>query len=327
MNNHINWGIIGCGDVTEVKSGPAFNRVPQSSLIAVMRRNAEKAEEYAKRHNVPQWYGNVDDLLANPDINAVYIATPPSSHEELTLKALNAGKDVYVEKPMALSESACLNMQLTADKLGRKLSVAHYRRFMPYFQKVKQLIEQDAIGEINSVNLKIMQGRDNNVIAKTTENWRMNPSISGGGLFYDLAPHQIDLMIFLFGDVKSATGLSVNRSGKEEVDDIVSGQILFQNNIMFNGFWSFNNASTDNTDSCEIFGTKGKLSFGFFGETKIELKTSNRQDIIEVTHPKHVQEPIIEKVTAYFLGKEENPCSGKIGAEVLRIMDLFSGRI
>ena len=327
MNSHINWGIIGCGDVTEVKSGPAFNRVPQSSLIAVMRRNAEKAEEYAKRHHVPKWYSNADDLLANPDINAIYIATPPSSHEELTLKALNAGKDVYVEKPMALSGVACLNMQSAADKLGRKLSVAHYRRFMPYFQKVKQLIDQGTIGEINSVNLRIMQGRDNNVIAKTAENWRMDPSVSGGGLFYDLAPHQIDLMIFLFGEVKEAKGLSVNRFGRGEVDDIVSGQILFQNSIMFNGFWSFNNAPADNTDFCEIFGTKGKLSFGFFGETKIELKTADKQDIIEVAHPKHVQEPIIEKVTAYFLGKEENPCSGKIGAEVLRIMDLFSGRI
>lgn len=327
MNNHINWGIIGCGDVTEVKSGPAFNRVPKSSLIAVMRRNAEKAEEYAKRHNIPKWYSNVDDLLANPDINAIYIATPPSSHEELALKALNAGKNVYVEKPMALSESACLNMQFIADKLGRKLSVAHYRRAMPYFQKVKQLIDEGAIGEVSSVNLRIMQGRGNNVIARTAENWRMNPSISGGGLFYDLAPHQIDLMIFFFGEVKAAKGLSVNRFGKDEVDDIVSGQILFQNNIVFNGFWSFNNAPADNADLCEIFGTKGKLSFGFFGETKIELKTADRQGIIEVAHPKHVQEPIIEKVTAYFLGKEENPCSGQTGAEVLRIMELFSGRI
>ncbi|ADY50653.1 oxidoreductase domain protein [Pseudopedobacter saltans DSM 12145] len=325
--NHINWGIIGCGDVTEVKSGPAFNRVPHSSLVAVMRRNAEKAEDYAKRHNVPKWYNNIDDLLSNPDINAIYIATPPSSHEELSLKALHAGKDVYLEKPMALSATACLNILSVADRLGRKLSVAHYRRFMPYFEKVKQLISDGLIGEINSVNLRILQGRDNNVIAKTAENWRLDPSISGGGLFYDLAPHQIDLMIFLFGDVKSATGLSVNRYGNGQVDDIVSGQILFQNNIMFNGFWSFNNAPLDNVDFCEIFGTKGKLSFGFFGETKISIKTADGENIMEIVHPKHVQEPIIERVSAYFREEGENPCSGEIGAEVLRVMDVFSGRI
>src|SRR3979490_889057 len=99
---NINWGIIGCGDVTEIKSGPAFNKVKNSSLIAVMRRDAEKAKDYARRHQVPKWYSNADELITDPDVNAIYVATPPSSHEEYTLAAVKAGKPVYVEKPMSV---------------------------------------------------------------------------------------------------------------------------------------------------------------------------------------------------------------------------------
>src|SRR6266481_1427478 len=102
----INWGIIGSGDVTEIKSGPAFNKVKNSALVAVMRRNEEKVKDYALRHNVPKWYTDAGSLINDTDVNAIYIATPPSSHEEYTMAALEAGKPVYVEKPMALNAAS-----------------------------------------------------------------------------------------------------------------------------------------------------------------------------------------------------------------------------
>src|SRR4051812_2264086 len=114
----INWGIIGCGDVTEIKSGPAFNKVPGSSLAAVMRRDAEKAKDYASRHNVSRWYSDPYELIADPEVNAVYVATPPSSHQEYAIAALKAGKPVYVEKPMSIDVSSCMNMVNTARQTG-----------------------------------------------------------------------------------------------------------------------------------------------------------------------------------------------------------------
>ncbi|MEO7291992.1 MAG: Gfo/Idh/MocA family oxidoreductase, partial [Ginsengibacter sp.] len=129
--NKINWGIIGCGDVTEIKSGPAFNKVKSSSLVAVMRRDAEKAKDYAKRHGVPKWYADTNNLINDADVNAIYIATPPSSHEEYTLAALKAGKPVYVEKPMAVNAAAAKNMIKAAQEKNAKLTVAHYRREQP----------------------------------------------------------------------------------------------------------------------------------------------------------------------------------------------------
>lgn len=325
MNNSITrWGIIGCGDVTEKKSGPAFNRVGNSVLQAVMRRNASKAEDYARRHGVPQWYSDAEDLLANPDINAIYVATPPSSHEELTIKALRAGKDVYVEKPMALNSASCLRMQQVAEETGRKLSVAHYRRFLPYFVRVKELITNGNIGEVRSVSLRLMQGSNNQVVTQTKDNWRLNPAISGGGLFHDLAPHQLDLMIYFFGEVLSVSGIGVNQSGISEADDMVAGQILFKNNVLFNGLWSFNNSSADNQDVCEIYGSKGKITFGFFSSSRITIHTSSGIEEMEIEYPLHVQEPFIGQVVAYFQNEGPNPCPAADGVEVLRIMDIMT---
>ena len=153
--NKINWGIIGCGDVTEIKSGPAFNKVKNSSLVAVMRRDAEKAKDYARRHQVPKWYTDARRLIDDPDVNAIYVATPPSSHEEYTIAALEAGKPVYVEKPMALNWTAAKNMMKAAQEKNSKLVVAHYRRGQPFFQKIKQLLEEKVIGDLRFVRLDL----------------------------------------------------------------------------------------------------------------------------------------------------------------------------
>src|SRR5215203_4739288 len=147
----INWGIIGCGDVTEVKSGPAFNKVPQSKLVAVMRRNAEKAKDYARRHGVEKWYSDATSLINDPNVNAIYIATPPLNHEEYTIEALKAGKPVYVEKPMAIDAVAAGRMSTIAKQTGIKLCVAHYRRQQPLFLKIKSLLEEKAIGNVRLV--------------------------------------------------------------------------------------------------------------------------------------------------------------------------------
>src|SRR5689334_4034900 len=197
----IKWGIIGCGDVTEVKSGPAFNKVNNSSLVAVMRRDAQKAKDYAERHKVPKWYSDAHQLINDPDVNAIYIATPPSSHEEYTIAAINAGKPVYVEKPMSVDAVSAQRMVQAANDAKIKLSVAHYRRGHQLFNKVKQLVNDNAIGSVRLVRSAIhkkpvTQDEMNN----PGRAWRVDQSIAGGGLFNDLSPHQLDLMYYFFGE-------------------------------------------------------------------------------------------------------------------------------
>ena len=210
MDNHyINWGIIGCGDVAEVKSGPAFQKAKQSKLVSVMRRNEEKVKDFAKRHNVPFWTTNALDVLNDRTINAIYIATPPSSHLEYALQAIKLGKHVYLEKPMVLNTNEAKILVEAVKNKNSKLTVAHYRRYLPVFMRVKQLIESNVIGKVTHAKIKISQSKNASLIAKTEESWRLNPDVSGGGYFHDISPHQIDLMYYYFLKIDSVKGINI----------------------------------------------------------------------------------------------------------------------
>lgn len=323
----INWGMIGCGDVTEVKSGPAFNKVPNSSLVAVMRRNAAKAADYAKRHGVPKWYSKAVDLINNPEINAVYIATPPSSHLEYAISALKAGKFVYVEKPMTTGLSSANKMLNAVKETNGKLVIAHYRRAQPQFKKLKELIDQKTIGETKFIRLKFYR---KNIKAEQLEiskyAWRVNAAIAGGGLFYDIAPHQLDLMYYYFGEIEEANGFSVNRNKLYSVADYVSGQILFKNKILFSGIWCFDIGENEQEDHCEIIGERGRIEFSFFDRQEIKIIINNKTEMIQFEKLLHAQQPIIEKVVNYFLGKGTNPCPVEDGVKVMEIMEKFTAK-
>lgn len=320
---HIRWGIIGCGDVTELKSGPAFNKVPNSSLVAVMRRDAEKAKDYASRHNVPKWYSDATELINDPDVNAIYIATPPLQHEEYTLQALAAGKPVYVEKPIAVNAGAARRMAEATAHYGVKLSVAHYRREQPMFLEIKNMLSRNLIGDIRFVQLQMLQPKNTDIIAASATNWRVDPAISGGGFFHDLAPHQLDLMLYYFGKTRRASGISIHQDGVYLADDLVTGQILFDNGVVFNGTWCFTVAESDQTDRCEIYGSKGKISFPVFGnKVTVAMNGVNEEYIFEALQ--HVQQPMIGKVVEYFLDKGENPCSADEALQSMELIESFT---
>lgn len=321
----INWGIIGCGDVTEVKSGPAFNKVPNSSLVAVMRRDGSKAKDYAERHNVPAWYDDASMLINDPNVNAIYIATPPSSHEAYAIAAIDAGKPVYVEKPMSLDAETAFKMAGYADLKNVKLSVAHYRRAQPQFVKVKQLLESKIIGDIRMVKLDYFHvPLSNEELQEPKTSWRVDPTISGGGLFHDLSPHQLDLAYYFFGPVERATGLAKRQSAMGNVDDMVSGNILFENGVVFSGAWCFNIAPGQQKDCYEIYGSLGKISFNVFDTQLIALILNDTTENFYFDKLPHAQQPMIEKVVEYFLDEGPNPCSGWEGGAVMKLIDDFT---
>jgi predicted dehydrogenase len=313
----LNWGIIGCGNVTEVKSGPAFNKVTGSSLIAVMRRDAGKAADYAKRHNVSRWYSDAAQLINDPDVNAIYIATPPSTHEEYALMAMKAGKYVYVEKPFTLDASSARRIAEAAKKSGIKLCVAHYRRQMPLFKKVKQLLDEHYIGKTITASIIFHQ----HGMAPSADNWRLDPAISGGGYFHDLAPHQLDLLYYFFKAPVHVQGISINQAHTYEADDTVACTMVFENGAVMNGLWSFSAAAEEEKDICEITGTEGTIWFSVFGMKEIVIRKNGKEEIIPFEPLQHVQQPMIEKIVAYFSGVGNNPCSGDDGYTVMWMMD------
>lgn len=323
----IKWGIIGCGDVTEVKSGPAFNKVNNSSLVAVMSRNPEKAKDYAFRHQVPKWYSDANELINDEEVNAIYIATPPAFHEEYTLAAFKAGKPVYLEKPMTLDYESALKIKNTAINKNIKLAVAHYRRQQPLFKKVKQLLDEKIIGDIRFAKIDFYKkSLTKNDLENPRIAWRVNNEIAGGGIFHDIAPHQLDLMYYFFGAIEKASGFATNQAGLYDADDIVSGNILFKSGVIFNGLWCFNVAEEDEKDGCEIVGSKGKINFPVFEHEKIIITINGKTEIIPFVPLQHVQEPMIQKVVDHFLGKGPNPCSAEGGAIVMQLMDQFTDK-
>lgn len=318
-NDLISWGILGCGDVAEVKSGPAFNKVPNSKLVAVMRRDAAKAEDFAIRHQVPLWYDNAEEMLANDDINAVYIATPPSSHLDYALMALNAGKHVYLEKPMVMSSEEADVLVNAAKKSDRKLVVAHYRRELPLYKRVKALLEAQEIGDVRFIDIRFLKAHDHS----SANNWRLDPEISGGGLFHDLAPHQLDLMYYFFGDFASAKGYAQSLNKETKVSDLVNGIINFNSGVQFRGIWDFNMPSGQEEDECTIYGNKGTIKFSFYGE---ELVLNRNGEIARSTYHnlENIQQPFIERTVKFFLGQEPNPCTAEEGKSIISLMDSFT---
>lgn len=319
--NQIVWGIIGCGNVTEVKSGPAFNKVPNSSLNAVMRRDKVLAKDYADRHKVSKWYTNAHDLIHDDQINAIYIATPPDSHEEYTLASFQAGKPVYVEKPMALNASEAKRMLEASEKYSCKLSVAHYRRAQPRLIEIRRLIHENMIGDIISSEIKLSQAPSPGV----EQTWRVNPSISGGGLFHDLAPHQLDLMLYFFGEPKTVQGSSSNLGGIYQADDFVNADILFGNGVSFNGIWDFTVRPEDEQDLCEIIGSKGRISFPIFSDG-CTLKLEGKTEELSFAPIQHVQQPMIEQVVNYFRDQGPNPCSANEALIVMEMLDRITSK-
>jgi predicted dehydrogenase len=316
----INWGIIGCGKVTELKSGPAFNKVSDSNLVAVMRRNAALAEDYAKRHNVPRFYSKADDLINDNEINAIYIATPPSSHSEYAIKALKAGKPVYIEKPMALNYRECVRINKTAERLQLPVYVAYYRRTLPGFLKIKNLVETGEIGKPRFINFQIFNFPSEDEKAGRLP-WRVRPEFSGAGHFFDLASHQLDYLDFVFGPVIKVSSVAVNQAHLYEAEDFVSASFVFSDNIVGTGIWSFNVSREGNRDSFEIVGEKGIIKTSTFTYEPIVLINGNgRQEFIN-ERPENIQFYLIEQIVKALSGKGDVVSTGVSAARTSKVMD------
>ncbi len=320
-NQMIRWGIIGAGDVTEVKSGPAFQKASGSALVAVMRRKGLKAEDYAKRHGVPKWFTSAEMLISDPGVDAVYVATPPSTHAIYAMMAMKAGKPVYVEKPMATSYAECLELLKVSEETGMPLFVAYYRRTLPAFLKVKELVENNEIGRILTVNIRLYKQANEKGKTREEMNWRVDPSIAGAGHFYDLASHQFDYLDFLFGQIREVHGIAVNRSGLYPAEDTVTAVFGFENGITGTGSWCFTADKTAETDIIEIIGENGLITLPCF--THGEVTKVNRIGVhkFRFSNPENIQQNLIQEVVDTLLKKRTCVSTGISAARTNRVLE------
>ena len=318
---NVRWGIIGVGDVCEKKSGPAFYKIEHSSLDAVMRRNEEKAKDFALRHKVKRYYTDANELINDPDIDAIYIATPPQSHKEYAIMAMKAGKPVYVEKPMAMSYTECIDMLEVSKKTGQKLFTAYYRRALPYFLKVKELLDIQAIGKILSVDIKYLRLANEADKDINTQPWRVKKEIAGEGYFFDMAPHTLDIMDFLLGEIIEAKGFAQNLGGFYDVADTVSATIKFQSGVIGIGLWCFVSSPQSEEDSITIIGSDGYIRFNTFAFNPIQLANKNGETFYETPQPEHIQQPLVQTIVDELRGEGNCPSTGISGARTSKVMD------
>lgn len=323
----LKWGFVGCGEVTEMKSGPAFTMVDGSEVVAVMSRDENKARSYAERHHISKWYTDAMELIEDPDINAIYIATPPSSHATFTIMALRAGKPVYVEKPLASNYDDCVRVNRISEQTGIPCFVAYYRRYLPYFIKVKNIIDSGTIGKILNVQIRFScPARELDYSSGIKMPWRLQPDIAGGGYFYDLAPHQLDLLQNLFGVIVEAEGMCANRAGLYTAEDSVSACFRFEGGLTGSGSWCFVGHKSAKEDRIEVIGDKGMLSFSVFNYDPIQLITGEGASNIVVSNPKCVQLPLIKSMIEDLQGFGSCSCTSVSATPVNWVMDRILGK-
>lgn len=200
----LGWGVIGCGDVVERKSGPAIARAERSRMVRVMRRDGAAARDFARRHGVAAWTDDAQQVIADAAVDLVYVATPPSSHLQYVRAAAAAGKHVLVEKPMALNAAEGRAMVAACAAAGVELFVAYYRRFQPHVLRMRALLAEGAIGRPVQAAVEIAASDVARRLAAGRREWRDDPAISGGGGLVDLGSHRIDLLVWLLGPVAEA---------------------------------------------------------------------------------------------------------------------------
>jgi Predicted dehydrogenases and related proteins len=320
----IRWGIIGCGKVTEIKSGPAYQKTPGFELLAVMRRDENLLRSYAQRHNISKYNTNADEIIHDSDIDAIYIATPPDSHKEYALKVAEAGKICCIEKPMAPSYSDCIEITSAFEKKNLPLFVAYYRRSLPRFNKVKQLINNNSIGEIRHISWHLSKA-PNPLDLSGEYNWRTDKQIAPGGYFDDLASHGLDLFTFLLGDIENASGIATNQQELYPAKDAIAACWIHQNGITGTGSWNF--GCNTREDKVEIYGGKGKMTFSVFDEIPIQLENENgiREEFIE--NPENIQLYHVQNMREHLLGKLNHPSTGKSASHTAWVMDKILGCI
>lgn len=319
--NSVRWGIIGVGNVTEIKSGPAFYKVPSSQLVAVMRRNVEKAADYAKRHNVPKWYTNATELINDQEVDAVYIATPPDSHAQYAIEAMQAGKPVYVEKPMARSYPECLEMLKVSEETGVPIRVAYYRRTLPAFLKAKELIDSGVIGKPLMVNIQLYKEAQERSQKPEEMHWHVYPEISGGGYFFDLASHQFDYLDFIFGKITEVKGIATNHAGLYPAEDTVTGTWKHESGVVGSGSWCFVVDKNSVNDTIQIIGEEGEINLPCFSHGTMIVKSKKGIEELNFENPPHISQNLVQQVVNELLGKGTCISTGESAARTSWVLD------
>lgn len=315
MGEMLNWGVVGCGDVVFKKSGPSILQADRSRIAAVMRRDADKARSFAEAHNIPLCTDDADEVIGHPEVDVVYVATPPSSHKPYVLAAAAAGKHVLVEKPMGMSAEEDREMVAACEQAGVELFVAYYRRFHPHVIKMKEIIDAGRIGRPVMAQIDFAQPPTTNYDFK----WRVEPEVSGGGLFVDVVTHRIDLMVYLLGEPLEANGTASTFDAASRVEDAAVLTIRFAGAALCSAMGDF--ASGRSADRFIITGTQGTICSERLDGHAFTLTAGDHCEAFNFSPLAAPHLGLIRHIERVLAGEEPNASSGRHGMATDWILD------
>ncbi len=313
----LRWGILGCGNVAEHKGGPPLYTVDDSELIAVMRRDRAKAQDFANRHGAKRAWTDVDQLLSDDEINAIYIATPPYLHCEQTIRAARAGKHVLCEKPMAMTVEECQQMVNACREAGVTLMLAYYRNHYPNIVKMKTLMDEGVIGDVVLARINCTGYYNPN--RHDLKNWRVNPEISGGGVLMDIGSHRISLLQYLMGNIASARGYAETVHLDAAVDDSAVFSLRFESgaHAVANINWNVGIG----IDDVEVYGTAGCLRCSPLNSGNLTLETKSDEQVeLRQTPLPYTHTGLVEDFVNHLKTGEPIRCSGEAGLQTNAII-------
>ena len=313
----LRWGLIGAGDIARKRIAPALRDLPNCDLVAVCRARSELAEDFAKEFGARKWYADWREMIADPEIDAVYIATPVNLHCEQTIAAAKAGKHVLCEKPMAMTVPECDEMIEACRDGGVRLGVAYYRRFYPVVERAKQIVDSGEIGnvaiaQINAFEFFAPDGND-------PRSWLLNPKTSGGGPMMDFGCHRIEVMTNLFGPVEQVAGVISNTVFNRQVEDTAVASFRFELGTI--GSVTVTHASIEPRDTLDVYGTKGSIHIPVLNLGNMTVITGDGER--HENHPPHenVHQPLIDDFAEAVISGHGPRVDGVAGREVSRLID------
>ena len=316
----VRWGIIGAGDIVRKRVAPAIIDLPNCELTAIVRANADKAEEFAREFGGRRWYADWRDMLGDEEIDAIYVATPVYLHAPQTIAAAEAGKHILCEKPMAMNAAECDTMIAAAEANGVKLGVAYYRRFYPVLARVRELLASGQIGRPVVAQINVFEHV--NMAPDDPRHWFLEKAKNGGGPMMDFGCHRLEVLTDLFGRVGRVSALTAKVEWKDrEVEDTAVATLEFEDGPV--ATLTVTHAACEPQDTADIYCTNGSLHIPVLnrGDIRILSKSGEKSE----SHPpsSNIHEPLIADFADAVLHDREPTVSGDTGREIARLTDVI----
>ena len=321
----LGWGVVGCGDVVEHKSGPAIANAPRSEMVSVMRRDGAAARDFARRHGVARWSDDARQVIGDAAVDVVYVATPPSSHLEYVRAAAAAGKHVLVEKPMAMSAAEGGEMAAACAAAGVELFVAYYRRFWPHILRLRGLLAQGVIGRPLLGMVDVSWGDVAGRRLAGTREWRDDPALGGGGGFVDICSHRIDLLVWLLGPVAAAHGVATRFDRDLQVEQIASVVMSMESGALCSVVGDFH--SSREVDRFFIGGEHGGITADPLDDHALALETANGSEELRFERLAAPHLGLVRHVEAVLLDGAANQVPGAHGVITETVLDTVRGAV